>query len=267
MYVPFDEARRRVHALGLRNFADWSAYLTSSRRQRDIPCNPQDKYPEWAGWQDFLGDSYVPRKCKICRSYPDARIFAHTLGLDCRAAWETWVQRERGELPTDIPIDPRQYYGLRGCWKGWTDFLGAEREKNVKPRKKYILYEQAQGLARREGVRNSCSWRRWYESAPRATNIPSYPDKAYRKTGEWTSWKVFLGPSYGPSDDRFMRTYDKARKFAHSLHLQSQDEWRKWCTDKSLPCTIPRHPEQVCLQSTSALAKSRSCHLIRLHHY
>ena len=248
VWVPFEEARSRVHKLGLRNVHDWSLYFRSSSRDHDIPCNPQDVYPEWAGWGDFLGGSYVNKnKDKVFQSYSDARTFAHTLGLDCRKAWEMWIQRERGELPNDIPINPRLFYGRRGCWKGWADFLGQEKAPKPKKQnnKQYISYEQARELAQRVGVRNSSTWQRWYESMPRAPNIPAHPDSVYRTTGEWTTWKAFLGSNYGPSDDRYVRTYKEARKFARLLHLDSESEWHKWCKDRSLPCTIPRHPDQV----------------------
>jgi hypothetical protein len=55
-YMPFEEARKYVHSIGLKSYDEWIEYCKSGRRPIDIPGNPYRIYEnEWKGLPDFLG--------------------------------------------------------------------------------------------------------------------------------------------------------------------------------------------------------------------
>ena len=63
----FIVARTFAQSLKLKNHAAWRAWWKEHDRPADIPYNPDRVYTEdWAGWEDFLGDSYgkTPKKKK-----------------------------------------------------------------------------------------------------------------------------------------------------------------------------------------------------------
>jgi hypothetical protein len=56
--LPFEEARRFVHSLGLKSQQDWWRYCKSGNRPPNIPAVPTHAYDRgrgWAGWIDWLG--------------------------------------------------------------------------------------------------------------------------------------------------------------------------------------------------------------------
>jgi Phage-integrase repeat unit len=55
-YRNFEEARRFVHSLGIRNREEWSEYCKSGRKPDDIPANPWQLYRnQWISMSDWLG--------------------------------------------------------------------------------------------------------------------------------------------------------------------------------------------------------------------
>lgn len=55
--LPFEEARKIIHSLGLKSSCEWIEYRKN--RPNNIPSNPNRDYKDggWIGWGDFLGYS------------------------------------------------------------------------------------------------------------------------------------------------------------------------------------------------------------------
>jgi len=53
----FEEAKKYVHNLNLKNSLEWKLYSKSGKRPYSIPSNPHRVYKDegWEGWKDFLG--------------------------------------------------------------------------------------------------------------------------------------------------------------------------------------------------------------------
>jgi len=73
-------------------------------------------------------------------------------------------------------------------------------------------------------------------------DIPSFPDKVYRKSG-WAGMGDWLGTGFVATRNRQFRTFKDARRFARQLNLQSANEWRKYCKDERLG--LPRRPDDI----------------------
>lgn len=57
IFLPFKESRVIARGLGLKNYKDWLAYVTSDKRNLNIPSDPRRKYSnDWISWDDFLGN-------------------------------------------------------------------------------------------------------------------------------------------------------------------------------------------------------------------
>ena len=55
--LTFEEAKKYVIELKLKNVKDWLKYCKSNSRPTNIPAKPQVRYLKegWKGWADFLG--------------------------------------------------------------------------------------------------------------------------------------------------------------------------------------------------------------------
>ncbi len=55
-YLPFEEARAFVRALGLKDHRAWRDYCTSGEKPAEVPACPNLVYPHvFRGWGDWLG--------------------------------------------------------------------------------------------------------------------------------------------------------------------------------------------------------------------
>ena len=55
-YRPFDEARKFVRSLHLKDQSEWQKYCISGRKPQDIPASPISQYRKnWKGLGDWLG--------------------------------------------------------------------------------------------------------------------------------------------------------------------------------------------------------------------
>ena len=84
-------------------------------------------------------------------------------------------------------------------------------------------------------IRSSSSWRELFEKCKILPN----KDKGWVGYGDW------LGTGYIAPSLRKHRPFKQARKFAHSLGLRTQIEWRTFTKSGKLPDDIPADPRRV----------------------
>ena len=88
-------------------------------------------------------------------------------------------------------------------------------------------------------------WRSWAKSDLRPKDIPANPDNIYKDTG-WTNWPDFLGRDVSQKvQRRNWRSFEDARKFAKSLKLGSNSQWRSFSKSNMKPKDIPASPDTV----------------------
>jgi hypothetical protein len=108
----------------------------------DIPANPCGAYRNkgWLGFGDWLGTGVLATKFRQYRSFHDARTFVRSLNLRNQDEWRMFFtsrKPEKGNLPSDIPTNPRITYANSG-WVNTADWLGkqtAAERKSAKPRR------------------------------------------------------------------------------------------------------------------------------------
>ena len=120
-WLPFEEAREFVRALGLVSGSKWREYCNSGNKPNNIPSSPRFVYKDkWISMGDWLGtDTIAPQNMKFL-SFKDARKIVRTLGIKTSRDWREYKLR-----PKNIPYKPQVKYKNNG-WKGWPDFLGKE---------------------------------------------------------------------------------------------------------------------------------------------
>jgi hypothetical protein len=256
LWRTFRSARPFVQALHLASRQEWRDYIKGAMPHltplpANIPRSPQGiyRYHGWSGWHDWLG---LPRKQRF-RTFPAARIFARSLGLQSQKEWRDYCCGEtlRGTVPDDIPRSPNVVYRQKG-WISWYDWLGnavvAEADKIYEP------FLDARKFARGLGLRGAKDWfdfvaGKLSEKGALPDNIPSFPYRTYKNKG-WRSWQDWLRPALPPTHLRCYRDYQAAKRFARSLHLKSAKEWLRYRQGElfnlpPLPEDIPSSPDRV----------------------
>jgi superfamily II DNA or RNA helicase len=172
----------------------------------------------------------------------EARAIVVEQGFKRGADFYAWKDR-----PANIPSNPRDAYG--GAWGGWPYFLGvgpAKESSRPKTRTPLLEFEAAKQLAQKMmlqyGITTQSQWNVWVKTADKPPGIPADPYSAYSGKG-WDGWPNWFGRDASrASGHEQVRPFLDARKFARSLGLKSDDEWRAWAKT-SRPDDVPYSPD------------------------
>jgi hypothetical protein len=171
-FLPFEDARKIVSKLGLKNYNEWYEW-SKTKRPDNIPPMPHVVYKKsFRGYNHWLGktSNFLP--------FNEAREFVHKLGLKGIREWSKWSKTKR---PSNIPSEPKLIY--KNEWVSIEDWLGYER-------KKFLPFEEARDIVRKLGLKTCLDWKQWCK-AHRPINIPSQPYETYKN--EWVSWNDWFG--------------------------------------------------------------------------
>jgi hypothetical protein len=237
----FEDARKFVHTLKLKNRAQWHEYCKSTDKPKDIPYSPEKVYKNkgWISVGDWLGTGYVAARYRTYRSFDDAREFARGLGMRGKGEWHEYSKSN--SKPSDIPTNPNVIYKNKG-WIGYVDFLGSE---NISPKERqYRSFDDAREFARGLGLSSSTGWHEYCTSSNKPNDIPSNPNLNYKNKG-WNGYGDFLGTGNIASQNISYRSFDDAREFARGLGLKSMTEWRIYSKSGNKPDDIPADVQQT----------------------
>jgi len=249
---PFDEAREFVHKLDLKGQTEWEMYrkgdlLEKGTLPEDIPTNPNRTYENqgWKGFGDWLGTGTIAHQLREFRPFKEARAFVRNLGLRGQDDWKKYCRRdllEKGQLPPDIPTAPHMVYKDQD-WANWGDWLGTGTVANQL--RDYRPFKEARKFVRSLGLRGHAEWRKYCKDL-RPDDIPVTPELIYEN--DWRDWGDWLGTGTVAPQLRKFRPFRSARKFARSLGLKGNSEWRRYCREDLLkkkgrrPPDIPTNP-------------------------
>ena len=258
---PFEEARRFVRNLGLKNQNEWYLYSKGNLPAKgclppDIPVAPNTVYAQsgWKGIGDWLGTGSIATHLREYRPFREARAFIHGLNLKNQREWNDYCagkMTHAGRLPADIPRNPYKTYADVG-WQSWGDWLGngavAARLMQYRP------FQQARAFAQELNLTGVSEWRAYCKGKmphlkQLPTDIPSTPDNTYAAKG-WAGFGDWLGTGTIASHLMDYRSFAEARAFARNLKLKSGFEWRAFCRGEMphlgrLPSDIPAKPDNT----------------------
>jgi superfamily II DNA or RNA helicase len=241
VYRPFEEARKFVRSLGLKNDNDWRKYYKSGMKPSDIPSDPGQVYEDegWKSLGDWLGTGNVASQDMVYRPFEEAREFVRSLGLKRGTDWDKYCKS--GEKPIDVPIVPEHVYKNEG-WKSMGDWLGTGKISNQDMI--FRSFQEARELVCSLRLKNLDDWRKYCNSGQRPSDIPADPSKVYKNKG-WISLGDWLGTGTIAARDVVYRPFKKAREFVHSLGLKNDDAWRMYCKRGDKPEDIPSNPNNT----------------------
>ncbi len=109
-YRSFEDARKFVQALGLKNQKGWTAFCKLGKKPDNIPTDAYHVFKNkgWISWGDWTGTNVIATYKIKYRSYGDARKFAQSLGIKNANEWREFAKS--GKLPNDIPANPWKTY-------------------------------------------------------------------------------------------------------------------------------------------------------------
>jgi hypothetical protein len=237
-YLPFQEARKFVHSLGLKSQSQWREYYKSGKKPSNIPSNADAVYKgDWKNWGDWLGTGRMADQHKVFRDFNTARAFIHQINLSNQDEWREYCRS--GKKPSDIPANPARRYKKE--WKGYGDWLGTGAIASFN--KKFKTYSASRDFVRGLGIKSLTQWRKYVKSGKKPDDIPTNPNSYYVK--EWKSWGDFLGTGFIAFQDRKYQDFEQARKFVHQLAFKSREDWTKYAMSKSRPQNIPADPSKI----------------------
>lgn len=255
---PFEDARRFVRDLGLKNRAEWQAYSRSELPEKgtlpdDIPREPGYLYKDsgWVSWGDWFGTGAVAPSLREFRPFEDARRFARSLGLRSIKEWRAYSHGnlpDKGVRPEDIPSNPNATYKHSG-WANWGDWLGTGTVASYL--RKYRTFEEARRFVHSLGFKGQTEWKAYCQGkipdkGTLPEDIPVNAHQTYKESG-WTNWGDWFGTGTVGPGQRTFRSFEDARRFVRDLGLKSGAEWKRYCKGElpekgTLPEDIPREP-------------------------
>ena len=237
-YLPFSNARKYIHSIGLKSSRKWSEYIKSGHKPSDIPANPRSVYKSegWKSMGDWLGtENIAPQNMKF-RSFEEARIYVQQLKLRNYADWKQYCKS--GDKPNDIPFKPSRTYKDKG-WKSLGDWLGTG---NVSPRDMYFLpFNEAKDFVHLLKLKSSDDWKKYCKNTKKPDYIPANPRRVYKYKG-WKSMGDWLGTGTIAPKDMLFRPFTEAQAFVHSLGLKSSNDWKTYCISGNKPHDLPSNP-------------------------
>ena len=240
-YWSYEKARDFVRKLGFPNQDAWQEYSKSSKRPRWLPASPANVYrgKGWNGMADWLGVTNVAKGYKEWLKLPEARQFVHKLGLKNVTEWRAYTKT--ADFPDFLPKDPSGAYQHSG-WKGYGDWLGTGYVGNKK--RKYRPFNEARTFARSLGLQSSTEWTIYTKTGQLPDDIPVAVYSVYKDDG-WAGFGDFLGTGRKHWREHEWREFGAAKKFARSLGLKSEREWRAFVKTDARPDDIPTMPQSV----------------------
>jgi len=176
------------------------------------------------------------------KTFREAKKIVHKLNLKTQKEWQKYAKSDK--RPITIPGSPEASYKNVG-WGGYGDWLGTGRISNQN--RMFLSHNQAKKIVQKviwngDSLGSGTDFNNWFKSGNCPKNIPSAPDRTYKKQDTWISWGDFLGTGNIKFGDIQYLAFEDARKFVRALELQGAKEWEKYAQSDKLPNDIPAAP-------------------------
>jgi superfamily II DNA or RNA helicase len=231
-YKSFKEARAFVHDLGLKNQDEWRDYISSGEKPPDITAKPERVYKNdgYKDLGDWLGTGRIGNRNRKYKSFKEARVFVHNLGIKNQKEWGDYYKSSN--RPADIPSAPDIVYKDKG-WISLGDWLGTGVVSHKE--RIYKSFKEAKIFVITLNLKTEAQWVEYAKSGKKPDDLPKAPMHVYKDKG-WNGIKDWLGIDF--------KSFKNARKFAHSLGFDSRKQWDEFCKSGKKPDNIPGKPNR-----------------------
>jgi len=152
------------------------------------------------------------------------------------------VQEGKRPSSKNIEFYGSEKLGQKIDLKEFSDAIEAKVWKRV-GRANSRPFKKARAFVHRLNLKTAEDWRKFSRSGKKPADIPSSPNKVYKDQG-WVSMGDWLGTGTVANRNKKFRPFKKARAFVHSLNLETQGDWRKFCRSGNRPADIPSNPDK-----------------------
>jgi hypothetical protein len=239
--LPFEEARKYVQTLGIKNVKEWNVYSKSDKKLKDIPSNPQLNYQNegWISFGDWFGTGVIAASKKVFREFINAKEFVNALNLKSKSEWSKYC--ESGNKPINIPVNPSRTYKNKG-WEGFGDWLGTGTTAYQEI--KYRKFSEARKFTHLLNLKSIKEWGNYCKSKNLPLDIPSNPQNTYKADG-WLGYGDWLGTGTISTRDKIYLTYSEAQEIVKTLNIKSQKDWSAYCASENKLVNIPSSPQKT----------------------
>jgi hypothetical protein len=238
-FYSFEDSKKFVQNLNLKNAHEWREYCTSGNRPDYITSVPERVYKNkgWTTLGDWLGTGTPSSRNRKYRSFEDAKKFVHKLKLKSESQWNEYCKS--GETPDDIPQSAKHIY--KNEFQNMGDWLGTGKIQSQQII--FKSFQESREFARSLKLKNNLEWQQFIKKN-KLTDLPARPDNSYKNQG-WVNWGDWLGTGNVATTKHEFLTYTEARAFVHTLKIKDQNEWTNYCNSGNRPENIPSNPIQV----------------------
>lgn len=240
-YRSFDEARKFVHKLKLKNIYEWYDYCKSGKKPDDILSEPR-RYPEYKGIGDWLGTGRIGSYKKQGLPWSEAKLLYQKIAkennIKTQKQWYEFVKNHK--LPKGLPPRPDEIYEE---FVSNADCFGFDQRLN---------FDEARKLAHSLNLKSRSEWVQYLKSGKKPDNIPNSPAQVYK---EWNGWADFLGTenlsAIQISEKQLPWSEAKLlyQKITKENNIQNESDWIKYIKTHDLPKGLPKYPRDVYTKS------------------
>jgi hypothetical protein len=171
-------------------------------------------------------------------SYNNAKkwILDNKKYIDRKYKWDYFCKES--QFPDFLPKCPEKVYKQE--WVGYGDFLGTGKKSNKAISENFLDFKSSKKIVSKFNINNQKEWIVFCASGKKPKNIPSNPQKIYKK--EWSGYKNWLSSEKFSNKNKL--TYEEAKKNVHSLGLNTHKEWVEYFKNNSLD-KIPFNPQRT----------------------
>ena len=238
-WMPFEEAREYVRALGLKSQSDWKEFTNSNLKPKDLTTVPYKVYEKtgWTNWGDWLGTYVVATQLKEFLTYVEASKFVKKNNISSKTKWEKF--KKSGLRPDNIPAAPDRVYKNNG-WINWGDFFGTSRIADQN--KVYQSYQHAKVFVQQLNIKTANEWRKYCKSNKKPIDIPNTPYLVYKDKG-WIDWATFLGTEN--IYKKVFLPYKEARNLLKKHKIDSAKKYREVFKKGLFKDLLPNSPHLI----------------------
>ena len=232
-YLDFEEARKFVRSLNLKNEVEWREYLKSENRYWNITSNPSKIYKDkgWISINDWIGT-----KTGWDGNYLEFEVAREVVRKEKIQTQNDWYDYVKNKKPYNIPSNPQFVY--KDEWLSLPDWIGT---KDGWQGYEWKSYEEAKKFIHSLGLKNRDEWRDYYMNNELPLGIPKSPERTYSNEG--FSMGDWLGTGNVSNRDKEFYEFSKARDIVHQFGLKSSADWKKHVASDIYDKMIPKAPQ------------------------
>lgn len=175
-------------------------------------------------------------------SYAEAKAYAQENEIKSMRAWFNFhnPRKPGGQLrPSYIPSDPSKYYGRRGQWVSWSDFLGTNKKATNVIKNLFCDFDECKKWFADNKIYTVTQFRELSKNGFRPEFIPSAPDKRFN-----VKFSELLCPKKSPYLD-----FESAKALVQKYHFKDYKKFREGRREDKehlacVPCNPDKHYEE-----------------------